>query len=356
MPSKNSFFDNLLNGISNPKGTLGDFQHAARLFVDDSFRLAPKVKFLYHVSFGINFNAAATNLKYQHQNEINMLVKAVDLPKFTINTESLNQYNRKKVIQNKIDYDPITITFHDDNMGVINQMWQNYFYYYYADPSSAASSPAQAYGRNATLSSAYNRYGFGYKGPQKPFFNKITLYQMARHEYVSYTLLNPVVKNWSHENMDSASSQANDNKMTIEYETLFYNVGRVRRGDPEGFAVDHYDLTPSPLTVAGGGTASVFGPGGVLEGAVDVFGDLYTGKTFESPLDFLNTAITAVNTYQNSKNLTREGISQEGRNILTKTVQALPGTIGGSNNIVFPVQNTASVGLTQGVLRSITGG
>ena len=37
---------------------LADYQHAARMFVDDSFRLAPKQKFLYHVSFNINDKAA----------------------------------------------------------------------------------------------------------------------------------------------------------------------------------------------------------------------------------------------------------------------------------------------------------
>ena len=43
------FLDNLGKGVLNPKGNLGDFAHGARLYVDDSFRLAPKQKFLYHV-------------------------------------------------------------------------------------------------------------------------------------------------------------------------------------------------------------------------------------------------------------------------------------------------------------------
>ena len=38
------------------------------------------------------------NFKYQHQNEINMLVKTAELPKFQIATETLNQYNRKKLL------------------------------------------------------------------------------------------------------------------------------------------------------------------------------------------------------------------------------------------------------------------
>ena len=41
------FLDNVLKGTLNPKGNLADFAHASRLYVDDSFRLAPKQKFLY---------------------------------------------------------------------------------------------------------------------------------------------------------------------------------------------------------------------------------------------------------------------------------------------------------------------
>ena len=39
------FLDNVLKGALNPKGNLADFAHASRLYVDDSFRLAPKQKF-----------------------------------------------------------------------------------------------------------------------------------------------------------------------------------------------------------------------------------------------------------------------------------------------------------------------
>ena len=47
----NGFLDNVLQGATNPGGNLKDYQHAARLFVDDGMRLAPKTKFLYHCVF-----------------------------------------------------------------------------------------------------------------------------------------------------------------------------------------------------------------------------------------------------------------------------------------------------------------
>ena len=188
--------DSSLSHTSNTN--LRDSQTASQLFVSDQFRLAPKFDFLFHVSFGINSNALGNaTLTQRHKDEIDMLVKECDLPTFEIATETVNQYNRKKVIQTKINYQPITIKFHDDNMGIVNQLWQNYFNYYYADPSSAKD--AGAYARNAMKNFNYftDTYGLN-NGSTDPFFTYIKIYQLARHEYVCYTLINPIVTGWNH--------------------------------------------------------------------------------------------------------------------------------------------------------------
>ena len=91
----NGFLDNLVSGALSPKGNLGDFAHAARLYVDDAHRLSPKHKFLYHVSFNLNPEAVKIIPQLKTQ-EINMLVKSVDLPKYQISTTLKHQYNKKK--------------------------------------------------------------------------------------------------------------------------------------------------------------------------------------------------------------------------------------------------------------------
>ena len=120
----NGFLDNLASGALNPKGTLGDFQHAARMFVDDSHRLTPKVKFLYHVTFNINPDVTAVipQLRQKHMNELNMLVKTAQLPAYNIQTDIKHQYNRKRVVQKRIDYQPVQISFHDDTIGITIEM------------------------------------------------------------------------------------------------------------------------------------------------------------------------------------------------------------------------------------------
>lgn len=342
------FLNDLAYGATHAKGQMGDFQHAARTFTDDTFRLAPKLKFQFHVAFSINPTALKNiALNLRHKNEINMLVKSVALPNFTLKTETVNQYNRKKVVTTGIEYQPITIKFHDDNMGIINQLWQNYYGYYFADSNSAKVSGA--YNRTAMLNSSYIRTPYGLDNNSSvPFFNKITIYQMARQEYVSYTLVNPRITAWNHEGMDYASSNVHENTMTLAYESVYYGQGIVQRGDPEGFALEHYDNSPSPLTVAGGGTATLFGNGGVIAGASQVLGSVFSGQAFESPLNFISTAIKTVNTYENAKKLTNAGVQAEGKKILTQTLNSVATTgLTGVNGVAFPQSTVNSTGTVQ---------
>ena len=118
-------------GILNPKGNLGDFRHAARLYTDYAFARAPRTKFSYHVYFDINKEAMrGSDWKFKHQVEAGMLVKSADLPKFTFDYELKNQYNKKKIIYKDIKYDPVSISLHDDNSGLMNAMMALYYGYY----------------------------------------------------------------------------------------------------------------------------------------------------------------------------------------------------------------------------------
>lgn len=160
---------------------------------------------------------------------------------------------------------------------------------------------------------------------------------MARHQFVSYTLVNPIITSWNHEQLDYANGSPHENSMSLGYEAVYYGSGRVQRGNPEGFALEHYDLSPSPLSVAGGGTASLFGDGGVIAGASEVLGDIFSGGAFENPANFISTAIKTVNTYENSKRLTNAGIKQEGKNIITKTLNSVATQgVSGINGVAFP--------------------
>jgi hypothetical protein len=309
-------FASFLNNQTNE--TLRDSQTASRLFVNDDFRLAPKHKFLFHVAFNINPAACRdVTLVQRHGTEIDMLVKNADLPNFSLEVETLNQYNRKTNVQYTHKYQPVQITFHDDNMGLINQLWQNYYSYYYADPNSAGTPGA--YGRTATqnFGSIVAPYGLN-TGSQLPFFNYITIYHMAKHEYVSYKLINPIIKSWNHNKVDYAGTGTHDNTMQLAYEAVQYGNGITTDGSVEGFGTEHYDTTPSPLT------------GMPADNASPTFSNNLSQSTLAS---FLQNANQTVNTYQNTQQLGVAGQAGLLNNVGSTAVQGVSGLQG----ISFPI-------------------
>lgn len=296
---------------------LRDQQHADHLFNVDQFRLAPKHNFLFHVAFGINKAAlGSATLVQRHGEEINMLVKSIDLPSYKIETQMLNQYNRKKNVQYQYKPQEIGITFHDDNLGVINQLWQAYYKYYYADATTAYTPGA--YERNATksYSSAMpGNYGFD-NGSTRPFFNYIKIYQMARHEYVLHQLWGPMITSFNHKRVNYADSGVHDVDMKITYEAVSYDTGDVSAGNPEGFGTSHYDTTPSPLAASGGGKS---GPSFVGQGGPNPLG-----------AGILNNALNTVNNYQSAGGLLLGGVAAAaavglGASLIGKAVGALSG-------------------------------
>ena len=158
---------------------------------------------------------------------------------------------------------------------------------------------------------------------------------MARGEYVTYTLVNPIITNWSHDNISNADGAGVlENKITLAYEAVFYESGAVQvgaNGDPAGFGQDHYDNTPSPLSLAGGGGG---GLAGAIDGAFSLYDFIASGEAYDNPL---LAVLMGANLIGNVRNLSKEGIRAEGFNILTGALGAATGTnVSGVANTLFP--------------------
>jgi hypothetical protein len=137
-----NFLSGTVDGILDSGANLKDYQHADRLYARSNFARAPKVGFLYYVVFNIN-PAAILDSKWSAQKksrEVGVLVKRIDLPKFDIETEIVNQYNRKTVIQKGLKYMPISLDMHDDNSDITHDLWKNYYKFYYHDGNYDAVS------------------------------------------------------------------------------------------------------------------------------------------------------------------------------------------------------------------------
>ena len=73
-------FDGFLQQLATGD-QIKDFKHASRLYVDNNYALSPKYDWLYHVYFDLD--PTLTKIDRDRVAEAGMLVKQVDLPKYT---------------------------------------------------------------------------------------------------------------------------------------------------------------------------------------------------------------------------------------------------------------------------------
>lgn len=260
-----------INEIANGPN-VRDYAHAQRLFVGSNFRLNPKNTFLFHIFIDINQNLAsdlvANNISLT---ELGLMVKSTDLPKFSVETKTYNSYNRPNIVQSKIKFDPITVTFHDDNANVVRNFWYDYYRYYFRDSDHGMATYGTEYKYQPQVT---GKFGFTRRADTyMPFINSIRLYSLHQKRFSEYILLNPIIKTFRHGTHTQGPEGIMEHTMIIEYENVLYSDGFTTEGSPSGFAELHYDTNPSPL-ILGGNIHRVFGPSGLLDTAENVYKDL----------------------------------------------------------------------------------
>jgi len=306
MPSINNFLQGFQDGLPGMK----DFRHASRLYIDDNYKLMPKQKFLFHVVFNTDETLFYGGFNPNEKYELNMLVKSCDLPKYNMSVEEKTQYNKKMYAATRIAYEPVNITFHDDHADTVNAFWKKYYEYHIADSVALNSDLAIS----STKDDYYdgidkkNITKFGMDTPaqrKKPYLKGIEIFVLHKQRFTSMTLVNPVIGSFSHDNLDQADGAGVlSNTMQILYETVIYKSGIINKNNVPGFATIHYDKEPSPLTVLGGGTNSIFGPGGVVDGIGSVIRNVQSGN-------ILGAILSASNTYNNAKKIKKSDVKEE---------------------------------------------
>jgi hypothetical protein len=377
-----SFGQDFLKGFT-ATNSLRDYTHASKTFRTNAYELKPRFKFLFHVQFTLNVEEiqALRNSKIFGPTQISTMslaVKTVDLPKFNIDVATLNQYNRKRLVQTKINYEPVNITFHDDGGDNIREMWYQYYSYYYKDPAQQYISNAPtSYGTVGEVQTKQNGFSYnsrdiysqnrvgsvndwGFIGEnfmdgtstpsgKPPFFKDIQIIGFDQHKYARYILINPLITNWNHDTYDySQGNGTMQHTMTIRYETVKYLNGGLGKPDVNIRWPDtaHYDNTPSPLARPGS-TASIFGQGGLLSTGEGIMADLESGSV-AGLVGAAQKAGAAYNTFK-GKNL--QSIVQSEATSLGKQVigqngpNAIRSVINRADGWVFPTAQATRAGL-----------
>ncbi len=329
---------------------------------------------------------------------VGLMVKNIQLPSYSVSVDTLNQYNRKRLVQTKVDYNPVQVMFNDDQGDLIRNMWYNYFSYYYKDPSQKYNGNPVTSGTIGLLQTLQNGFGYntrdtysgdrqvndwgyvgesytdgtrntgaGLEGGKPPFFKDITIYGLSQKRFASYTLINPMITEWQHDTYDySQGGGAMTNTMTIRYETVKYGQGAVGGQTPSstvvGFADPaNYDTVKSALARPGS-TATVFGQGGAIDAITGTFEDLALladGRGgVQNVIGAAQKAGTAYNTFKN-KDL--KSIALEEARLGAKQVlrESLPGAtrlaMNSANGMLFPRAPTTNTPPQQPIVNTTTG-
>jgi len=190
---------------------------------DDQQTLLPRQKFQFSVSIShlqaSGGGSVLTTLELPR-------ISSIDMPSYSSNTTTVNQFNKKKLVQTGITYDPITLTAYDtrdgDQTGSIEQFLREYFTYYYAGTFNA---DAERFTQNHDLLNfTLDNSGAGYKLQQKKYFiNSITVTrkhldgESPGNQIIYY---NPIISAVQGDTLDYSDSGPVQYRITFSYEAI----------------------------------------------------------------------------------------------------------------------------------------
>jgi hypothetical protein len=250
-------------------------QEARSLYINQ-----PRFPFEYYVNISLSNIGTAKEFVSDFfgsadLDQIMPLVKTVDMPAMKIETTPLNQYNRKRLSQTKIAFEPVKMVFHDVADGKTLKFWEMYYRYYFADgsepgknqnktPESSgsvystessatqrnnttqiSSSPPSSTNMNGDKSTIQNivqdtldNHNFGFNLPVvknvRNLIQTIDIYQVHGGRFNQVTLVNPRVSAFTHDVLSYASSDKTlEISFTFEYEYAYYTMQNMKIGGDE---------------------------------------------------------------------------------------------------------------------------
>lgn len=297
MPSFSSIFTSLTGaGFFYEKNS----RHATYNFNQDSqalYRNQPRFAFEYYININLNNVGSASSYISQFFNnpswqQVMPLVKNVDMPTMKIDTNVLNQYNRKRISQSQISFEPVKIVFHDVADGKTLKFWDMYYRYYFDDgnepgqnqnkqlqqdnkqysaetllknitpnvnpnilnlpssvrdifqggPNKSNELPTNTLGEKKSIQNiiadTIDNHHFGFNLPTvlniRNLIQSIDIYQVHGGRFNRVTLVNPRIAAFSHDKLDyAAGDRTLELTFTFEYEYAYYTIQNLKLGGGE---------------------------------------------------------------------------------------------------------------------------
>lgn len=221
---------------NNRKFYMRDFKNATRFQpgVDPV-----RHKFQGYVNFILNRDLFASLYgnptgENEFRTTISSLVRSAQMPGVSFKTEVMNEYNRKKIVNTGVEYEPVNMTVYD----TVGNEWlillMKYFSYHYMNPRNKNSSDSRDVAGSVSreggaeeINSFFGREGIfdsnaaGYNPNRTPnFFERIDYVLYHGNRGVQYSLINPVLTNFRASDIDYSDSGFKDFELGFQYESF----------------------------------------------------------------------------------------------------------------------------------------
>lgn len=249
--------------LSDPRMMLASPNQASVIFNPDG-KHPIRQKHLFVVRFFRAVGGAAGN---DWREGLTFVVKSMDRPSVEAQTETINQYNKKKVIHTGVKYNPINVTFYDTADGAAQNMWVEYARHYFADYNQSPESFRDDLLNDQLGDPSQNNSGWGFQLPtssgledgginSQHFLDRIEVIQLWGNEYKRYVLVNPRINSFTPDDLNYEDSGVATIQLSLSFEAIYHeNEGRAQDLFTENSLVDMF--TNGPLS---GAVLQVSGP------------------------------------------------------------------------------------------------
>jgi len=230
------FFKNIWSALGDRQFYLRDFRNAYHYNPSQD---PPRQQFGGYVSFVLDRDLFGQPFFDEVNNDelrvrMSSLVRTADMPQVEFKTQIMNEYNKKKIVNTGVEYQPVTIRVVDTASNAWLQIIMKYFAYHYMNPRNKTyqgdrdiNSVSIGEGGIDFIGSQYGAGGpfdsnkYGYNPNLNPnFFERIDYVLYHAQKGVQYSLINPVMTGFTHTPIDYASNELMEFTMTFEYESF----------------------------------------------------------------------------------------------------------------------------------------
>lgn len=183
--------------------------------------------------FYVNFQTISMfDQKYREAlREASSAVKVVDRPSHVMELTELNEYNRKRVINGKIKYEPVQIIFYDTINSGLMKVLHMYKRFHWADFSRFHKSQWENISMDTPLNDETendrNPSGWGYHNyldrqfdRNNYFFKQIDIFEFFDDKFTVYNLINPRISQILYDPRDVEQIAPSEIIVRFDYEGL----------------------------------------------------------------------------------------------------------------------------------------